>query len=159
MGITCHHVLKGFRERRLHGPAVFQFGPIRVDPELHLISESSGLDLATVDFTAYLDASYNGVPRAICVEPFRWPPAEVDREDVLALAGFPGVWRDQVDINHLRFYSFSSGATPVESSGDKHLVTRIKIEECVVDLRDGLVLGSLGGLSGGPVFAWRKTPI
>ena len=33
------------------------------------------------------------------------------------------------------------------------------MEECSVQINHGLVLGSLGGMSGGPVFAWRIKPI
>ncbi len=159
VGVTCHHVLSGFRAKRAVIPAVFQFGPIRVDPERHLISESHALDLATFDFTQYLDAEHNGVPRPSCIEPRQWPPGDVSEEDVLALAGYPGIWRDQVDLNHLRFYSFSHGATGVDARGDTHLVTQLRLDDCMNQINEGLVLGSIGGMSGGPVFAWRKTPI
>lgn len=160
IGVTCHHVLEGFRRKRQQIPTIFQFGPIRIDPELHLLSESRELDLATFDFTTFLDAGQNGVPRAACIEPREWPPREVTAEDVLALAGYPGIWRDQVDLDHLRFYSFSHGASGVEALGDSHLVTRLRIDECInTEMADGLILGSIGGLSGGPVFAWRKTPL
>ena len=39
IGVTCHHVLEGYRRKRRLGPAVFQLGPIRLDPEAHLLSE------------------------------------------------------------------------------------------------------------------------
>jgi hypothetical protein len=158
VGVTCHHVLEGFRRKRQQITTVFQFGPLRLDPEIHLLSESQNLDLATFDFTAFLDAPQNGVPRSACIEPRQWPPQEVTSDDVLALAGYPGIWRDQVD--HLRFYSFSHGATGVEGLGESHMVTRLRLDECIkTELATGLILGSIGGMSGGPVFAWRKTPI
>jgi hypothetical protein len=50
----------------------------------------------------------------------------------------------------------SSGAGQVHSVGEHHLVTRVEVEKCVTQFTNGLVLGSLGGLSGGPVFVWRK---
>ena len=159
IGVTCHHVLNRFRQKRQVAPSVFQFGPIRLDPECHLLSESASLDLATFDLTEYLDVEHNGVPRALCIQPRHWPPNDVELDEAVTLAGFPGIWRSQVDMNHLRFYSFSHGATGVQAVGENHLVTRIEIDKCLTDINDGLVLGSLGGLSGGPVFAWRKTPI
>ena len=158
--MTCHHVLKAFRGGRpLGGQGFFQFGPIRFDPENHLLSEDESADLATFDLTQYLDLPGNGIERAKCIEPTAWPPRQVESDDVLALAGFPGIWRNQIDVGHLQFYSFSSGATGVDARGDRHLVTRIQIQQCLVDINRGLVTGSLGGLSGGPVFAWRKSPV
>jgi hypothetical protein len=159
LGVTCYHVLHGFRQKRRLVPSVFQFGPIRLDPEQYLLSESPALDLATLDLTDYLDVVGNRVPRSLCIEPRRWPPDEIERDEVLTLAGFPGIWRSQMDLDHVRFYSFSHGATGVHAVGETHLVTRIEIDECIADFNSGLVLGSLGGLSGGPVFVWRKTPI
>jgi hypothetical protein len=38
-------------------------------------------------------------------------------------------------------------------------MTRVELEKCVTQFNNGVVLGSLGGLSGGPVFVWRKEPI
>ncbi len=38
-------------------------------------------------------------------------------------------------------------------------MTRIDVEQCVSQFNNGVVMGSLGGLSGGPVFVWRKEPI
>jgi hypothetical protein len=127
VGVTCQHVLDAYRRRTKSGPTIFQFGPVRFDPELRVIGESLSLDPVTFDMTEYLDAAHNGIERAKCIEPTRWPPGEIDGEDVLALAGFPGIWRSQVDVDHLRFYSFSSGATGVEARGESHLVTRILI--------------------------------
>jgi len=86
-------------------------------------------------------------------------PSERLTDDVLCLAGFPGIWRDQVSLGYLRFYSFSSGASEVLAVTDNQIVTTVKAEACIWQINHGKVLGSLGGLSGGPVFAWRKTPI
>lgn len=159
LGVTCHHVLDGYRRKGPIGRGFFQFGPVRFDPETCLLSESRPLDLVTFELTQYLDGERNGIERSKCIEPIRWPPGPIERDDVLAFAGYPGIWRSQPDLGYVRFYSFSSGTTAVDSLGDHHLVTRIQFDECVSDIAQGLVLGSLGGLSGGPVFAWRKTPI
>jgi hypothetical protein len=47
----------------------------------------------------------------------------------------------------------------VHAVGTNYLYTRIEPEECVAALEDRLVIGSLGGLSGGPVFVWRVGPV
>jgi hypothetical protein len=43
--------------------------------------------------------------------------------------------------------------------GDQHLVTRIELGECVLAIRGGLVMGSIGELSLAQCFVWRSKPI
>jgi hypothetical protein len=47
----------------------------------------------------------------------------------------------------------------VVSVRDQQIATTVEIQDCVTQINHGLVLSSLGGLSGGPVFAWRKVPV
>lgn len=158
LGVTCHHVLEGFRQSRETQRGIFQLGPIRMDPEQHLISEDHERDIAVIDLTGFVDT----VPElsvAKFVQPTTWPPGDVSTDDVICLAGFPGIWRDQMDLGYLRFYSYSSGAAEVVSVRDEIIVTTVQITDCVIQINHGKVWGSLGGLSGGPVFVWRKTPI
>ncbi len=157
LGVTCEHVLRHYRS--LNEPqTVFHFGRVAINPEEYLIDESHNYDLAVFDLTTYLGVvpEFTG---AKFVEPTTWPPRDVSPEDVICLGGFPGIWREQINLGHLRFYSFSSGAAQVHAVGEHHLVTRVEVEKCVTQFNNGLILGSLGGLSGGPVFAWRKKPI
>lgn len=152
-GVTCRHVVEGFRQfRSLSGTAVFRFGLAEFDPDKHVVAESERLDIVTLDLTQFVGGRLDS---ASCIEPVEWPPAEVADDDVLALAGFPGIWRQEVAAEHLRFYSFSSGATAVDSLASDHLYTQIKPDQCVASMEDRLEVESLGGLSGGPVFAWR----
>ena len=51
------------------------------------------------------------------------------------------------------------GPAAVASLGESHLQTRLDLSESISVLRDGLVLGDLGGLSGGPVMVWRTGPV
>jgi hypothetical protein len=153
IGVTCRHVVEGYREcRGRSSTAVFRFGLAEFDPESYLVGESQRLDIATLDLT-----TFNGKPLdpASRINPVSWPPGEVCQDDILAFAGFPGIWREEVGAEHLRFYSFSSGATAVDSLADDHLYTRIKPDECVAPMGDRLEIKALGGLSGGPVFVWR----
>jgi hypothetical protein len=148
LGVTCYHVLDGFRQLPSSQRGIFQLGPIVMEPENHLIAEDRERDIAVIDLTSFVGTS-TGLREPNFVEPLSWPPADLSTDDVICLGGFPGIWRDQVDLGHLRFYSFSSGASEVTSVREDVIVTRVRVE----------VWGSLGGLSGGPVFAWRKTPI
>ncbi|MBZ0170079.1 hypothetical protein MELA_03001 [Candidatus Methylomirabilis lanthanidiphila] len=55
--------------------------------------------------------------------------------------------------------TYSMGAGEILSVMDEMIVTTVQIQECVTQISHGKIWGSLGGLSGGPVFVWRKTPI
>jgi hypothetical protein len=158
LAITCQHVVEGFRRRASAGETFFQVAHARLNPEEHLIDENVALDLAVLDITPFVDRAPHLTEANFASAP-TWPPRQVSAEDVICMAGFPGVWREQIDEGYLRFYSFSSGAAEVVSVRDSQLATTVQIEQCINQLNHGLVLGSLGGLSGGPVFAWRKTPV
>jgi hypothetical protein len=158
LGVTCQHVLEGYRRSKATRKTVFQLGPVQLDPERHLISEDRDHDLAIFDLTPFVGA-FEGLATAKFVEPSTWPPESVSTSDVLCLGGFPGIWREQVGPGHLRFYSYSTGAGEVFSVVDDKIVTRVQLQDCISQINDGKVWGSLGGLSGSPVFAWRNTPI
>jgi len=159
VGVTCHHVLAGYRRQREEDPAIiFHFGRLQLDPEQYVIAESLELDLVTFDLTSFM-GTVEGMSPQNFIDPIRWPPEAFTTEDVFAFAGFPGIWREQVSRGYLRFYSFSSGAGPVDTIGEQHLMIHLHEEECLAVVNDGRVLGSMGGLSGGPVFVWRSTPI
>jgi hypothetical protein len=158
LGVTCQHVLEGYRCLKASQEIFFQIGPVRIDPEKHLISEDRNLDLAIFDLTQFIGKG-SDLNEAKFVHPTTWPPRKVSKEDVLCLSGFPGIWREQKDPGHVSFYSFSSGTGEVFSVRENEIVTRVQIEDCITQINFGKILGSLGGLSGGPVFAWRKTSI
>jgi len=137
---------------------IFQLGHAGMDPEEYLVAESSSLDLATIDLTSFV-GRVPDLTEARFVEPKKWPPRDVSKDDILCLAGFPGIWREQKGPGYLRFYLFSSGTNEVQSVTENQIVTRVQLQDCITEVNDGKVLGSLGGLSGGPVFAWRKTSL
>ncbi len=158
IGVTCWHVLDEYRKIRQSKNIFFQMGPIRIEPEKFIISEHRLLDLVIIDLTSFIGKT-DDIAEADFIQPVIWPPREVSKEDVICLAGFPGIWREQKGLGHISFFSFSSGAGEVTSVRDDVIVTRIQIQDCITQINFGKVLGSIGGMSGGPVFAWRKTPI
>lgn len=158
LGVTCHHVLDGYRQLAGINEKLFYIGSLHIDPEQALISEDEGYDLAVFDLSEYVDKVPN-LDKPKFVKPRTWPPSDISSEDVICMAGFPGIWRDQIRLGHFRFYSYSSGAAEVTSVNEKYLVTRVQIADCITQVNHGKIWGSLGGLSGGPVFVWRKTPI
>jgi hypothetical protein len=159
LGVTCQHVLDSYRRLRTESPnTTFYFGSVPFDVEKHLISEDREHDLAIVDLTPFV-GKWSDLTEASFVQPMTWPPRDVSKDDVLCLAGFPGIWREQRGLGHLRFYSLQSGTSEVLSVREDTIVTTIQIQDCITQINDGKIWGSLGGLSGGPVFVWRKTPI
>jgi hypothetical protein len=156
--VTCQHVLGGFRRSAGSGDTFLQIDEALVDPGKHLVSESVELDLAVFDLTSFV-GRLRHLTEAKFVSPTAWPPGPVSTDDVICMAGFPGVWREQLAAGYFRFYSFSSGAAEVVSVDDRQLVTTVQIQQCINQINHGLVFGSLGGLSGGPVFAWRQAPV
>ncbi len=159
LAITCAHVLNGFRAQRAsESRTVFHIGRQNLDPERFVISESTTLDLAVFDVTTLVAEGGLLEPSNFSVAS-QWPPGDVSEKDILAFAGFPGVWREQLALGYLRFYAVTVGTADVASVSEKSLMTRLDLAESVSVIREGLVLGSIGGLSGGPVFAWRSGPV
>lgn len=158
LGVTCQHVLEGYRQFKQNNDGFFYMGPIQINPEQCLISEDKEYDLAIFDLSN-LVGKVPELNEAKFVKPSTWPPNDISKEDVICMAGFPGIWRDQMSLGHLRFYSYSSGAAEVVSVRENSFVTTVKIADCITQINHGKIWGSIGGLSGGPVFVWRKTPI
>jgi hypothetical protein len=155
LAITCHHVYAAYRSAKAADPGtIFQIGRLEFDPMLYLVSQSRAQDLIILDVSSFVrEAGY--LESGQFFEASHWPPGDLHESDLLAFAGFPGIWRQQLELGFLRFYSVTSGTSEIAALGEYHLFTRLAIAECESAIRDGLVLGSLGGLSGGPVFAWR----
>lgn len=159
LAITCHHVFDAYRAMRSKDPqTIFQIGRQAFDPVSHLVSESQEQDIVVLDVSSFVREGTD-LESGHFFEPLNWPPGNLQEGDLLAFAGFPGVWRQQLEIGYLRFYSVTSGTSEIAALGERHLVTRLALDECESAIRDGLVIGSLGGLSGGPVFVWRPGAI
>ena len=155
LAVTCFHVYDAYRTAKASNPEViFQIGRLGFDPAAHLLSESAALDLAILNVTPLVREDGDLHPGDF-FEASTWPPGDLADTDLLAFAGYPGVWRNQLALGYLRFYAVTSGTAEIAALGESHLVTRMAFDEAEVAIRDGLVLGSLGGLSGGPVFVWR----
>lgn len=105
LAVTCAHVLEGFRSERARSAAtIFQIGRQSLDPEPFLASESSALDLAVLDVSPLVRDGGDLEPANFSVA-LQWPPGDLVETDILAFAGFPGVWRDQLALGYLRFYA------------------------------------------------------
>lgn len=156
IGVTYHHVLDKYRELKAEDPStIFQIGRVPFDPIQHLIDEDIKRDLVTFDLSSFASEA-NDLGCSSFIEPHHWPPRRVSEGDVVCLAGFPGIWRDEVKANELRFHWFSSGATFVQSANEENFVVGLNAGDSLVTVNKGKTLGSFGGLSGGPALCWRN---
>jgi hypothetical protein len=157
VGVTCQHVLESFREKRKDDSrAIFAFGRLVVEPDELLLDESKELDLVTFDFSSL---SGRLPDQGRTVEPAQWPPGEITLDDAVAFAGFPGNWREQPARGELTFRSFASGASPIRGLHHTYFYVRLELESAIRAGTGRPDLGPLGGLSGAPVFVWRRGPV
>jgi hypothetical protein len=158
-GVTCHHVLAAYRERKANEEVeFFYFGEAPIDPEALLIDESERLDLVTFDLSSVIGFSDRLMPVNF-YEPRVWPPGDVAEQDIISFVGFPGEWRQQAGRFDLEFASFSHSATYIESVGEEHLCAHVALEESTFLIRTRETTGFAGGLSGSPVFVLRNSQI
>ena len=165
IGITCSHVIEEYRNKRKSIPTLqCIFGLIEIDPLSRLIDENVSFDLATLDLN---DIDLRKVTdnkiasNFFC--PAQWPPMSVKEGDFVSFGGFPGLFRSQTNFAEYQFESFSHGNCRVASVREDYLVCQFE-REYLISSSIGRVhyhlpeQGALniGGLSGGPVFIWRK---
>lgn len=158
--ITCHHVVQAFREFA-DQPCYMQIGELPLDPNFQLVSENKSLDLAVIEIhpRQVVDSrSDTGLRREKFFGPRTWPPDRITEDDVISFAGFPGVWREQVGINRFEIFMLGHGASGVHSISGTKFVTRLELEKCD-SLTSVKEITDLGGMSGGPVFRWRKSDV
>lgn len=163
LGITNHHVLKKFRERRDSGEDLgFQVGNLPLDVEGAVISESEKYDLVVLDLSGLDCQKIRGIKEIPCqfIEPPSWPPELPQIGDFVAFGGFPKAKRVELKAGHFELGSMSSGGTEIVSVQSDTIACTIQVDKCVVVFdRDGRGFEDLAGVSGGPVLRVRLTPI
>lgn len=155
LGVTCFHVLEAYRNQLAQDPGrVFQIGDVRIAAVDRIIDESRALDLATIDLTGLQTAKITADREMDFFEPVRWPPNQVKPGGFVALAGFPGVWREHPAYLEVSFASFSLGATMVTDVGERTIICSLERKNWIQSLGPRLAtdITDFGGLSGGPVF-------
>lgn len=161
LAVTCSHVLSAYRDlgEGLKNPH-FQIGHLPLDPAAQLVDEDVTADLAVLEILPHqvVDEDFPelGLPRKRFFGPGTWPPEPVTNDDVISFAGFPGTWREQNGVNHMSFFMLSHGAAGVYSAGETHFYSRVEVEVCEGKTYYNKEIVDLGGMSGGPVFRWRK---
>lgn len=168
LAITCHHVYAHYRDSLRTHLWVFQIGDLEIDPKSQLLSESEEMDLVVFEIEpAQIDHEILTAPwrrlgklRATrFFEPASWPPPPARVGDVVSFAGYPGSWRERKGSAVLGMYMFGHGAARVDSAGPAHFYTRLEIDQCEGITLKEKTMENIGGVSGGPVFAWKRDQI
>lgn len=160
IGITCHHVIQEYRNRRNLDPTViFQVGNAEIDPLTQLIDEDARIDLATIRLRDdHVELIASGGRIGSCIfQPKSWPPPPPKEGDYIAFGGFPGRLRTVISFDELEFPSWSSGASRVSSVSDLQFLSAFEREYWVSSFGEKrhMDLRALGGLSGGPALINR----
>ena len=154
--ITAEHVVRECRERMADEPDVRLHlaapkGSSQLDPTQRLTFCDSDIDIAVLRITPEEALSTGTWPYAV----LEWPPPEPVVEEMVYLAGFPGIGRIQLSQNAHEFRAFTLGTmiTSVTLQNFKCVFERdywISYEDIAPTPPD-----FLGGVSGGPVLAMR----
>ena len=160
IGVTCHHVIDYYRQLLDRSNVLCQIGEAEINPLDRIIDESQQFDLTTLDLegVTFTPSNVDTEIGSHLFQPAIWPPNSVKSGDFVAFGGFPGTWRSQVAWDELVFPTFSSGACKVASVGEDYFMCQFA-REYWVEVMNPYGLGdlhNLGGLSGSPVFIWRK---
>lgn len=158
--VTCAHVIAGYRQRLEQEPdCIFQLGNCRLNPLGQLALDDQHLDASAIALTpeqAHEITHHEGEFGRHFVVPPHWPPEPVSERDFVAFGGFPGELRKVQSFDELSFGTFGSAAARVTAAREDYIVCQFDEENWV---RCGFEQSpvSIGGMSGGPVFALRTS--
>jgi hypothetical protein len=149
-GITARHVLdEYFRDADATKDVHVQIWDQRID-QIKVIDCSETRDLATIE----LDES---LVKVLELEPLKWPPRLPTEKGGLILAGYPGVWREQLQHPMEVDWGIFSAITRARTVTADQVTVLISREEWA---ENTLPLNcNLGGISGGPIIGIFDGPI
>lgn len=149
--VTNAHVIRD----AIKAPFVL-IGKVEVtDLKKRIISINDHLDLAVIDLSNGLNEALEDSGKMF-FESKEWPPfTDCKKGDLVYLAGFPGVFREDSEIYSSVY--FTAILDQVIEVTDRRLLVQFNRENWVKSLgmKDIEELKRLGGFSGGPVFKFR----
>lgn len=160
VAITCDHVVReALAAQAVDSDTLFQIGDAVVELRKQLIDSNQERDIAIIGIAdSQLDAllAGDGIGTSLFA-PVTWPPPRPTEQDYVAFGGFPGSLREVASFQDLVFGTWSSGASKVDSSNERHFATLFQRDnwEKAYGTTKHLTLAELGGMSGGPVFILR----
>ncbi len=160
MGITCQHVIEGYREDRNNfEEVIFNIGNVELDPIAQLLDENAKIDLALIELTEnqIMEITSGGEIGSSVIKPNKWPPEPPDKDKFVMFGGFPGSLRKVESFNEIVFSSWSSGASRIDSVSENRFISTFEREYWISSFgkEHHMGLHDLGGMSGGPAFIDR----
>jgi hypothetical protein len=160
LGITCQHVIQGYREHReKFEEVIFNIGNVELDPISQLIDENNQLDLAVIELTEkqIQEITSEGEIGSIVFKPANWPPAPLLKDEFVMFGGFPGSLRTIESFNEIVFSSWSSGASRIDSATEYRIISPFERDYWISSFgeKHHLNITALGGMSGSPAFISR----
>jgi hypothetical protein len=162
--VTCAHVLNHYRTVRQDNPACFfAVGNCHFDPLKQIVTEDSAIDICVIRMTSsqvteVLDTK-TGIGQDFFELPSK-PTPSVKIGDFVTFAGFPGDLRRLESLDAFNFGTYSSGAARVTDRHSDYLGCQFEREHWIRSGDAGeLEPDSLGGMSGGPAFVLRHSPV
>jgi hypothetical protein len=162
--ITCFHLLDGYIKKLQENPNLsFYIGKKKMNPIKNIIDKNERLDLIT--FKVNEDVLFKNNDEGISsyfYTPLNWPPENVSKSDFVHLGGFPGKIRE-LRSPELIVNGFTVSGSPVSSVSDDYFYCKFERENWIKSINresfDTRYFKELGGMSGGPVFVQRGSPI
>lgn len=160
--VTCFHVLEGYRRKIAEGlPCFFAIGNCHLDPLSQIVAEDNAIDVAVIELTPAqviaIKRSDNGIGETFFkTNGIKPSPPKVG--EFVAYGGFPGDLRQRVSFNELSFGSYSSGACRVTDLHTDYITCEFERAYWIKNFNEAEP-ESLGGLSGGPAFVIKHSPV
>jgi hypothetical protein len=165
----CKPVLFGMPPSRQYpakvnnGTGALAVGNCHFDPLKQIVTEDSAIDICVIRMTSsqvteVLDTK-TGIGQDFFELPSKLTPS-VKIGDFVTFAGFPGDLRRLESLDAFNFGTYSSGAARVTDRHSDYLGCQFEREHWIRSGDAGeLEPDSLGGMSGGPAFVLRHSPV
>lgn len=160
-GITCHHVVEGYRQyRERHDDVIFNIGHVELDPVDQLVDTDPKIDIALIELTndQIIQLTSEGEIGSQVHKPVKWPPSQPQKDEFVIFGGFPGSLRVVKSFDEYVFYSWSSGGSRIDSVSETRIISAFERDYWISSFGEkrNLELKDLGGMSGGPAFIKRE---
>jgi hypothetical protein len=159
--VTNHHVLEAYFERMGNETGIsLHIGGLRVeDISSRLVFDSPEIDICVFEFSGCKESEFE-LGGNVPTEFYELGEihSSINKGELVAFGGYPGMFRIRSGQNHLSFRTFSSGASVVHEMTDRNIIVSIDHDEASVTMLSlDMPPDDIAGLSGGPVFEISKT--
>jgi hypothetical protein len=160
IAITCVHVLKRYRDRRVcEKNMFFSIANCLLEPESQIMFEDVALDICVIELTesqaSEILSDSEGIGESF-YEVSKNHFGDVKIGDFVAFAGFPGEARKLMSGNKMSFGTYSSGSCMVTDMYSDYISCKFDRTHWVTNSYD-FEPECIGGISGVPTFVICRT--